>query len=57
MDKNCYIKRKMKLKKSLLNNRRIIIKENEKSEYEDYYSNIKKYLPSTERHHFKNIDF
>ena len=55
IEKNCFIKRKMKLKKSLLNNKKII-KENEKSEYEDY-SNMKKYTASSERNTIKNIYF
>ena len=53
MDKNCFIKRKMKLKKSLLNNGNII-KENTKSKYhEDSNYNFKllNYIPSSERNY------
>ena len=54
VDKNCFIKRKMKLKKSLLNNN----KDNSKSRFnEEAYSNYKllNYIPSSERNYKKSI--
>ena len=53
LDKNCYIKRKMKLKSSLLNKKNAI-KENTKSGYqEDNYPNfgLLNYIPSSERNY------
>ena len=53
MDKNCFIKRKIKLKKSLLNNWNII-KENTKPKYhEDSHYNFKllNYIPTSERNY------
>ena len=58
LDKNCYIKRKMKLKRSLLKNKNDI-KENTKSGYqEDNYPNFRllNYIPSSERN-YKNQKF
>ena len=58
IDKNCYIKRKMKLKRSLLKNKNDI-KENTKSGYqEDNYPNFRllNYIPSSERN-YKNQKF
>ena len=53
VDKNCFIKRKMKLKKSLLNNN----KDNSKSRFnEEAYSNynLLNYIPSSERNYKKS---
>ena len=50
-DTNCYVKRKMKLKKSLLNNKNIL-KENSKSglnEENAYHFQLLNYFPSSER--------
>ena len=53
-DKNCYIKRKMKLKKTLINNKNKM-RENTKSDFNDDYSSIRliKNIPSSERNYFK----
>ena len=52
-DKNCYIKRKMKLKKTLLNNKNKM-RENTNSDFNDDYSSIRliKNIPSSERNYF-----
>ena len=54
LDKNCYIKRKMKLKNTLLNNKNKM-RENTKSDFNDDYSSIRliKNIPSSERNYFK----
>ena len=54
LDKNCYINRKMKLKKTLLNNKNKM-RENTKSDFNDDYSSIRliKNIPSSERNYFK----
>ena len=53
LDKNCYIKRKMKLKNTLLNNKNKM-RENTKSDFNDDYSSIRliKNIPSSERNYF-----